>query len=290
VRAFVSELNYRIDIDTLHREAAHTLHLNEIGRARLTTTQPLYFDPYKLNRATGGFILIDPYTNVTVAAGIIRGQSRSVDDVREPQVERRRSENVVWEGGHITREMRERRNGHQSAVLWLTGLSGSGKSTIARQLEKRLFELGCQTAYLDGDNVRHGLNGDLGFSNADRKENIRRVAEVAKLMFEYGSIALCTFISPFKEDRDFARSLLPEGRFLEIYVKCDIEVCKRRDPKGLYAKAMRGEIPEFTGVSSPYEEPDAPELLVETDVQSVDDILTQILDELARRGILTRRD
>jgi bifunctional enzyme CysN/CysC len=290
VRAFVSELNYRIDIDTLHREPAHTLHLNEIGRARLTTTQPIYFDPYRLNRATGGFILIDPYTNVTVAAGIIRSRARSVDEIREPQVERQRSTNVVWEGGHITREMRERRNGHQAAVLWLTGLSGSGKSTIARQLEKRLFELGCQTTYLDGDNVRHGLNGDLGFSDADRKENIRRVAEVAKLMFEYGNIALCTFISPFKADRDFARSLLPEGRFIEIYVKCDIEVCKRRDPKGLYAKAMRGEIPEFTGISSPYEAPESPELLVETDVQSVDDILAQILDELTRRGILTRRD
>src|SRR5690606_24137171 len=132
-----------------HREPAHTLHLNEIGRARLTTTQPIYFDPYRLNRATGGFILIDPYTNVTVAAGIIRSRARSVDEIREPQVERQRSTNVVWEGGHITREMRERRNGHQAAVLWLTGLSGSGKSTIARQLEKRLFELGCQTTYLD---------------------------------------------------------------------------------------------------------------------------------------------
>ncbi|HXF63703.1 MAG TPA: sulfate adenylyltransferase subunit CysN [Caldilineaceae bacterium] len=286
VRALISELNYRIDVDTLHREPAHTLELNEIGRVRITTTQPIFFDPYKLNRATGSFILIDPYTNVTVAAGMIRRRARSLDEVVTAQPERQKSANVVWEGTHITREMRERRNGHRAAVLWFTGLSGSGKSTVARQLEKRLFELGCQTAYLDGDNVRHGLNGDLGFSPADRKENIRRVAEVARLAFEHGNIALCTFISPFKADRDFARSLLPDGRFIEVYVKCDPEVCKRRDPKGLYAKALRGEIPDFTGVSSPYEEPDRPDILVETDVQSVEDIVEIILQELNRRGLL----
>jgi adenylyl-sulfate kinase len=139
---------------------------------------------------------------------------------------------------------------------------------------------------LDGDNVRHGLNGDLGFSPADRKENIRRVAEVARLAFDHGTLAICTFISPFSADRDFARSLLPESRFIEIYVKCDIEVAKRRDPKGLYAKALRGEIPEFTGISSPYEEPTDPEILVETDVQSVDDIVDQIMDDLSNRGLL----
>jgi bifunctional enzyme CysN/CysC len=183
--------------------------------------------------------------------------------------------------------MRETRNGHRAAVLWFTGLSGSGKSTVARRLERRLFEQGCQTTYLDGDNVRHGLNGDLGFSPADRKENIRRVAEVARLAFDHGTLTICTFISPFAADRDFARSLLPEGRFIEVYVKCDLEVLKRRDPKGLYAKALRGEIPEFTGVSSPYEEPSTPEILVETDVQTVDDIVDLILDELANRGLLT---
>ena len=288
VRAFVAELNYRIDVDTLHREQAHTLGLNEIGRVKLTTTQPLFFDPYKLNRATGSFILIDPYTNVTVAAGMIRSRARTLDEVVEAQPEaRRKSANVVWEGTEITREMRERRNGHGAAVLWFTGLSGSGKSTVARRLERRLFERGCQTTYLDGDNVRHGLNGDLGFSPADRKENIRRVAEVARLAFDHGSLALCTFISPYRADRDFARKLLPDGRFLEIYVRCDLEVLKRRDPKGLYAKALAGQIPEFTGISSPYEEPQQAEIVVETDVQSVDDIVDLILDELTRRGLLT---
>ncbi len=286
VRAYISELNYRIDVDTLHRDAAHTLNLNEIGRVKLTTTQPLYFDPYRLNRLTGSFILIDPYTNVTVAAGMIRRRSRTLEEVIDTQPDRRKSANVVWEGTEITREMRERRNGHRAAVLWFTGLSGSGKSTIARRVERRLFEQGGQTYYIDGDNVRHGLNGDLGFSDADRKENIRRVAEVARLAFEHGYLTLCTFISPFAADRDFARSLLPEGRFVEIFVKCDLEILKRRDPKGLYAKALRGEIPEFTGITSPYQEPVKPEIVVETDIENVDDIVARILEELLRRGII----
>ncbi len=289
VRAFVAEVNYRIDVDTLHREPAQTLRLNEIGRVKITTTQPLYFDPYKLNRSTGGFILIDPYTNVTVAAGMIRRSARTLDEVITHEPDRQKSTNVVWEGTSISREMRERRNGHHAAVIWFTGLSGSGKSTVARQLERRLFELGCQTVYLDGDNVRHGLNGDLGFSPEDRTENIRRVAEVARLNFEHGNITLCTFISPFRLDRAFARSLLPEGRFIEIYVKCDLEVCKRRDPKGLYAKALSGEIAEFTGVSSPYEEPLEPEIVVETDVQSVENVVQAILDTMIRHGILSRQ-
>ena len=286
VRAFVSELNYRIDVDTLHREPAKTLQLNEIGRMKITTTQPLFFDPYRLNRNTGGFILIDPYTNVTVAAGMIRRRARTLDEIVTAEPERKRSSNVVWEGGEITREMRERRNGHRAAVLWLTGLSGSGKSTIARRLEQRLFDMGLHTSSLDGDNVRHGLNGDLGFSPEDRKENIRRVAEVARLNFENGHLALCTFISPYRSEREFARHLLPEGRFLEIYVKCDVEVCKRRDPKGLYARAIRGEIKEFTGISAPYEEPQNPEILVESDVQSVDDIVEIIIQEMTRRGLI----
>jgi bifunctional enzyme CysN/CysC len=288
VRAFVAELNYRIDVDTLHRENVTSLKLNEIGRARITTTQPLFFDPYKLNRNTGSFILIDPNSNVTVAAGMIRRRASTLEEVISVQPDRRKSTNIVWESTEISREMREARNGHRAAVLWFTGLSGSGKSTVARRLERRLFEIGCQTTYLDGDNVRHGLNGDLGFSPADRKENIRRVAEVARLAFDHGTLTLCTFISPYHADRAFARSLLPEDRFIEIYVKCDLEVLTRRDPTGLYAKALRGEIPEFTGISSPYEEPTAPEILVETDVQSVDDIVEQIMDELTRLGLLSR--
>ena len=285
-RARISELNYRIDVDTLHREKADTLQLNEIGRMRITTTQPLFFDPYRLNRNTGGFILVDPNTNVTVAGGMIRRRARTLDEIVTAEPQRRRSSNVVWEGAEINREMREQRNGHGAAVLWFTGLSGSGKSTIVRRLEQRLFDMGCQTAFLDGDNVRHGLNGDLGFSPEARKENIRRVAEVARLYFETGQITLCTFISPYRSEREFARHLLPQGRFLEVFVKCDIEVCIRRDPKGLYAKALAGEIPEFTGVSAPYEEPPNPEILVESDVQSVEDIVEQIIDELVQRGLL----
>jgi bifunctional enzyme CysN/CysC len=287
VRAYVAEINYRIDIDTLHREDATTLVLNDIGRVKITTTQPLFFDPYQLNRATGSFILIDPHNNTTVAAGMIRRRSRDLDEVVAQQTARQRSANVVWDSSQISRELRERQNGHKAAVLWFTGLSGSGKSTVARALERRLYELGCHTFYLDGDNVRHGLNGDLGFSEQDRKENIRRVAEVARLAFDHGNITLCTFISPFQNDRLFARSLVPTERFLEIYVKCDLEVVKRRDPKGLYAKALRGEIADFTGISSPYEEPRNPEVVVETDVQSVEDIVNQLVEYLVRQGIIS---
>ncbi len=295
VKTFISELNYKIDVDTMHREPADTLTLNEIGRLQLTTTQPLFYDRYQLNRNTGGFILIDPYTNTTVAAGMIRGKSRRLDDLMEQPAQagqaetgRQKSSDVVWETMGVGRELREQQNGHKAAVLWFTGLSGSGKSTVARKLEQRLFEMGCRTMYLDGDNLRHGLNGDLGFSDADRQENIRRVGEVARLGFAHGNIAMCSFISPFQQDRDFARSLLPEGRFFEVYVKCDLEVCKRRDPKGLYAKALRGEILHFTGISSPYEEPQSPELVVETDLQSTDEIVARIISVLQTRGIIER--
>lgn len=287
VRAFVQELNYRIDVDTMHREKAEVLHLNEIGRVQLTTTQPLFFDPYPINRATGSFILIDPHTNSTVAAGMIRDRSRRVSDLVEEETPvRQRSANVVWEQAAITRAMREELNGHQAAVLWFTGLSGSGKSTVAKALEQRLFALGVRTFFLDGDNVRHGLNGDLGFSAADRTENIRRVAEVARLAYEHGSVVLCSFISPYAADRQTARSLLPEGRFWEVFVKCDVDVCKRRDPKGLYARALRGEIPNFTGVSAPYEEPQQPEIVVETDLHSADELAQRILEELVRAGVV----
>ena len=170
-------------------------------------------------------------------------------------------------------------------MLWLTGLSGSGKSTLARRLEKQLFAAGRQTMLLDGDLLRHGLNGDLGFSDRDRSENIRRAAEVARLFFEAGHIVLCTFISPFAKDRAFARSLIPAGRFIEVFVKCDLNVCQRRDPNGLYKKALAGQIKEFTGISSPYESPETPELVVETDLQSVDEILEQMTAILRDREI-----
>jgi bifunctional enzyme CysN/CysC len=294
VKAFVSELYYKIDVDTMHREPTEALSLNEIGRVQLTTTQPLFFDRYQLNRSTGSFILIDPYTNTTVAAGMIRGTSRQVGDLIDVESEttsqlkaaRRKSTDITWEVGGVTLSMREKQNGHKAAVLWFTGLSGSGKSTVAKKLEQRLFDLGSRTMFLDGDNLRHGLNGDLGFSDADRNENIRRVAEVARLGLSHGNLVLCSFISPFQKDRDFARALMPEGRFMEIFVKCDIEVCKRRDPKGLYAKALRGEIPNFTGISSPFEEPQNPDLVVETDLRSTEELVETIIKELVQRGIL----
>lgn len=290
VTGYISELNYKVDVDTMHREDAETLTLNEIGRIQLTTTQPLFYDRYQLNRTTGSFILIDPATNNTVAAGMIRGKSRNVDDLLEGEVdaapERPKSSNVVWEQEGITLAAREERNGHKAAVLWFTGLSGSGKSTIAKKLEQRLFKDGVKTMFLDGDNLRHGLNGDLGFSSADRQENIRRAGEIAKLSYAHGNVTLACFISPFTADRRFARGLVGNGRFIEIYVKCDLEVVKRRDTKGLYAKALAGELDNFTGISSPYEEPVNAEIVVETDIQSVDEIVDKIINELQIRGIL----
>jgi bifunctional enzyme CysN/CysC len=290
VKGFVSALDYKIDVDTMHRDTADTLTLNEIGRIQLTTTQPLFYDRYQINRATGSFILIDPATNNTVAAGMIRSGSRNVDQLMADEVvavpSRPKSSNVIWEQEGINLTQREERNGHKAAVLWFTGLSGSGKSTIAKKLEQTLFQLGAHTMFLDGDNLRHGLNGDLGFSSADRQENIRRAGEAAKLAFAHGHVVLACFISPFTADRRFARGLVPDGRFIEIYVKCDLEVVKRRDTKGLYAKALAGELDNFTGISSPYEEPTNAEIVVETDLHSPDEIVAHILDRLRTRGIL----
>ena len=290
-RAFINKIVYKIDVNTLHREQGETLALNEIGRVELKSSLPLFFDPYNSNRGTGSFVLIDPVTQNTVAAGMIRGPVRRIEDIAEGASDeehgRRKSPNTVWSGWNVPREVREERHGHKGAVLWLTGLSGSGKSTIAKRLEKELFESGAHTMLLDGDLLRHGLNGDLGFSAEDRSENIRRVGETAKLFFEAGHLVVCTFISPFAKDRAFVRSLLPEGRFLEVFVKCDLDVCKRRDPNGLYKKALSGEIQEFTGVSSPYEEPEQAEIVVETDLQSVDEILELLKDRLHRQDILS---
>ena len=292
VRGFISQLHYKIDVDTMHRDPTETLGLNEIGRVQITTTAPLFYDRYQLNRSTGSFILIDVATNRTVAAGMIRGKSRQVEDLVDRETEetqtklRQQSPDVFWETAVVTREMREKMNGHKAAVFWFTGLSGSGKSTVAKKIEERLYQMNVHTMYLDGDNVRHGLNGDLGFSDADRQENIRRVAEVARLGYAHGNIVLCSFISPFQNDRDFVRQLIHEGRFFEVFVKCDIEVCKRRDPKGLYARALRGEIPNFTGISSPYEEPAQPELVVETDVQTTDEIVEQVIALMRSQGLV----
>lgn len=198
----------------------------------------------------------------------------------------KKSTNIVWHHATITKELRHQLNGHKSAVLWFTGLSGSGKSTLAHAVEERLYQLKCHTFVLDGDNVRHGLCSDLGFSSEDRKENIRRIGEVAKLITEAGVIVATAFISPFKADRNVVRNLLPHGDFFEIYCKCSLEMCEKRDVKGLYKKARAGEIQEFTGISSPYEAPDKPELVVNTGEQSLDECADAVIGMLKGRGII----
>jgi bifunctional enzyme CysN/CysC len=289
VQAYVTSLDYRININTLDHEPAETLSLNEIGYVDIETAHPLYFDPYDRNRETGSFVLIDPATNLTVAAGMIRHEARDVEgefpasdasarDAGAPNqsASQSTSPNVRWEATDVTLASREQRNGHKARVLWFTGLSGSGKSTIAKALEKKLFGMGKQVFMLDGDNVRHGLNGDLGFSEDDRVENIRRVGHVARLMYEAGFIVLCTFISPRKAMREEARRLFPEGRFTEVYVKVDIDEARRRDPKGLYRKADAGEITDFTGVHQEYEENPKAEMIIDTQELSVEEAVEKL--------------
>jgi len=290
VKAFVSQILYKIDVNTLHREQTETLLLNDIARVEIRTASPIFFDSYNKNRGTGSFILIDPHTSNTVAAGMIRGAARSLDDLREKAgdgIVQTKSPHTVWSGWNIPRDLREARNGHKAAVLWFTGYSGSGKSTIAKALERQLFEAGCQTMLLDGDTLRHGLCGALGFSDEDRSENIRRAGEVAKLFFESGHIVICAFISPFEKDRVLARSLVPEGRFFEVFAKCSLEVCERRDPNGLYKKVRAGEIKRFTGISSPYEEPRNPEIIAETDLRTVDDLVAEIVQRMGEKDIIS---
>lgn len=298
VRACLRKIIYKIDIETLHRTPADSLLLNEIGRVEIVAAIPIFFDPYRINPATGSFILIDPLTNNTVAAGMIRDTHRNVPEAREGESHDARqdddgkmkfvsnSPHIVWDGWNIPRAVRERQSGHQGAVLWFTGYSGSGKSTIARLLESRLFNAGCQTMLLDGDHLRHGLCSDLGFSEKDRNENIRRAGEIAKLFFESGHIVLCTFISPFRAAREFVRSLFPEGSFFEVYIQCNIETCKKRDSHGLYQKALQGGIAEFTGVSSPYEAPGNPEISVSTDRLSREEIVDILLKKLVKSDII----
>jgi bifunctional enzyme CysN/CysC len=228
------------------------------------------FDSYAENRETGAFILIDRYTNATVGAGMI-------------DFGLRRAANIHRQALLVGRAERERLNGHKPAVLWFTGLSGSGKSTIANLVERELHERGIRTFLLDGDNVRHGLNRDLGFSDAERVENIRRVGEVAKLFVEAGTIVLCSFISPFRAERQMVRELFAEGEFLEIYVDTSLDDCIKRDPKGLYVKALNGQIANFTGVSSPYEPPEAAEVLIPTCKLEPAEAAAAIIADLERR-------
>ncbi len=194
---------------------------------------------------------------------------------------------LIWHQATVTRQSRELLNGHKSVILWFTGLSGAGKSTLSHAVEDALYKAGCRTFVMDGDNVRHGLCGDLGFTDADRQENIRRVAETAKLMLEAGLITLTAFISPFKEERNLARRLVPHGEFIEIHCYCDLAICEQRDVKGLYKKARQGEIKHFTGISSPYEEPEKPELRVNTGTSSLQECVDQVLGLLTQRGIIT---
>jgi bifunctional enzyme CysN/CysC len=293
VKGRVSAIHYRIDVDTLHRTHATVLGLNDIGRVEVELGGLLFFDPYRLNAGTGSFIVVDPFTNRTVGAGMIRGSIVDLEELaaanRAAETARAVSPNVVWEDQGVPRVEKEEQQGHRAAVIWFTGLSGSGKSTIARALDRHLFEMGIRTVVLDGDQLRHGLCGDLGFSAIDRAENIRRAGEVARLMFEAGSVVLCTFVSPLRADRDRVRSLLPEGRFIEIFVDCDITECRRRDPKRLYAKAARGEIAQFTGIDSPYEAPEAPELTLHTNALTPGESVEMVMALLNEASILASR-
>ena len=294
VRACITKIVYKIDVDTLHRQPADTFLLNEIGRVEISTSAPIFFDSYKINHATGSFILIDPLTNNTVAAGMIRDAIRHIedyaDDFSADGDKSKKSSNVIRRGLNIELTAREKQNGHRACALWFTGLSGSGKSTIAMELERRLFDKKCNTILLDGDNIRHGLCSDLGFSPADRKENIRRAGEVAKIFFEHGSIVLCTFISPFKKDREFLRSLFPRGRFAEIYMSCNIDECMKRDSNGLYKKALSGLIKDFTGLSSPYEAPETPELIIDTESYSVQECVDMVEKYLIGNSIIPNKN
>ncbi|MBK8704414.1 MAG: sulfate adenylyltransferase subunit CysN [Saprospiraceae bacterium] len=285
-RASIGEVRYKMDMETMHRLPSGSLQLNDIALVSLQTTMPFFWDTYRQNQHTGSFILIDPDTHNTVAAGMVRQVNKeSIADLPQAPAGKK-SVDVVWEGCNINRARRESRNGHQAAVIWFTGLSGSGKSTIGRLLEQQLFDRGIQTMLLDGDHLRHGLCNDLGFSEADRSENIRRAAEVARLFYEQGNIVICTFISPFAKDRQQVRELIPEGRFLEVWANCDLDTAIARDPKGLYARALRGEIAHFTGINSPYEPPENPEITLHTATQDSEAAAQRIIEKLTALGII----
>ena len=268
VSATVQAPKYTINVNTLQHMAAKTLDLNAIGVAELATDKPIVFEPYAQSRTLGGFILVDKITNATVAAGMLHFSLR-------------RAQNVHWQAIDITREEHAGMKNQKPAVLWFTGLSGSGKSTIANEVEKRLNLMNRHTFLLDGDNVRHGLNKDLGFTETDRIENIRRVGEVARLMTDAGLIVLTAFISPFRAERDMVRKMLPAGEFIEIYVDTPLSVAEARDVKGLYKKARSGTLKNFTGIDSPYEAPEQPEIRVNTTemtpAEAAEHIIRQIL-------------
>ena len=270
--ARITELTHRIDVDNLGHLAAKTLELNEIGYCKVSLDRAVPLDPYADNRGTGAFVLIDRFTDATVGAGMIRFALH-------------RASNVVWQSLKVDKQARSRAMGQGPRVLWFTGLSGAGKSTIADRVEQRLQSLGRHTYLLDGDNVRHGLNRDLGFTAGDRVENIRRIAEVARLMVDAGLIVIVSFISPFRSEREMARGLMEEGEFVEIFVDTPVDVCEARDPKGLYAKARAGALANFTGISSPYEPPVNPELRIDTTKTSVEEATGRVLEFLESAGL-----
>ncbi|MFA9199783.1 MAG: sulfate adenylyltransferase subunit CysN [Cypionkella sp.] len=268
VTATVQPPKYQINVNTLEHLAAKTLELNAIGVANLATDRPIVFEPYADNRTLGGFILIDKLTNATVAAGMLHFALR-------------RAQNVHWQPIEVSREFHARIKNQQPAVLWFTGLSGAGKSTIANLVEKKLARMNRHTFLLDGDNVRHGLNRDLGFTDADRVENIRRVGEVAKLMADAGLIVITAFISPFRAEREMVRQMMHPGEFFEVHIDTPLAEAEARDPKGLYRKAREGELKNFTGIDSPYEPPENPELRIDTTRMSAE----EAADEIVRRLI-----
>ncbi len=267
VAATVSAIKHKIDVNTQAQLAATHLELNEVAYCNLELDQPVVFESYADNRALGGFILIDRQNNATVAAGTL-------------DFALRRAGNIHWQHLDVDKAARARAKGQQARCVWFTGLSGAGKSTIANLVDKRLHALGLHSYILDGDNVRHGLNRDLGFTDEDRVENLRRVAEVAKLMTEAGLIVLVSFISPFRAERAGARAMFADDEFIEVFVDTSLQVAEQRDDKGLYAKARRGELPHFTGVDSPYEAPESPDLRLQTDRYSADVLAEQVVSKL----------
>jgi bifunctional enzyme CysN/CysC len=273
VSATVTAIKYQISMNALEQSAVKTLELNEVGIVNIALDHPVAFTPYAENRELGGFILIDRVSNATLGAGMIHFALR-------------RAHNIHWQHLDITREAHAELKGQKPRVLWFTGLSGAGKSTIANLVEKKLHSLGRHTFLLDGDNIRHGLNKDLGFTDADRVENIRRVAETARLFVDAGLIVMVSFISPFRSERRMARDLFGEGEFIEVFVDTPLSLCEARDPKGLYRKARAGLIANFTGIDSAYEPPEQAELTVDTSESSADALAERILAELRRRHIV----
>lgn len=265
--ATMTSIKYHVNVNTMAKEPGKTLALNDIAVANIALSRPVVFDTYQQSKALGGFILVDRVTNATVGAGLIRHTLR-------------RAQNVHRQSLTVARVDRESMNGHRGRVIWLTGLSGAGKSTIANALEVALHRAGQRTYLLDGDNVRQGLNKDLGFTDAERVENIRRVAEVAKLMMDAGLVVITAFISPFKREREMARDLIGEGNFTEVYVDTPLEVCEARDPKGLYKKARKGELPNLSGIGSPYEPPEAPDVVVDGFQSDLNAVVAGLMKDL----------